>query len=104
MAEEELHTLLERGSELDHLSRAMRVIAHPLRLKILCTLGPARASVLDIVERIGTSQSNTSQHLGILRDRGILESQKDGNRIFYSISDRRTLEIVNMMRKIFCPH
>ncbi len=104
MAHEELQILLERRSELDHVSRAMRVIAHPLRLKILCTLGSGRFSVLDIVDRIGTSQSNTSQHLGILRDKGILQSQKDGNRIFYSISDRRTLDIVNMMRDVFCPH
>jgi len=47
----------------------MRAIAHPLRLKILCVLGEHELSVQDIVEAVGTSQSNVSQHLAILREK-----------------------------------
>jgi predicted transcriptional regulator len=45
-------------------------MSHPLRLKILCVLGDKEVSVQDIVENVGTSQSNISQHLAILRDKG----------------------------------
>ena len=58
----------------------------------------------DIVEKVGTSQSNISQHLAILRDKGILASRKDANRVFYRIGDPRTLRLIDMMRDVFCPH
>ncbi len=77
-------------------------MSHPLRLKILCTLGDQEVSVQDIVERVGTSQSNISQHLAILRDKGILASRKDANRVFYKVVDSRTLQLISMMRNVFC--
>ncbi len=56
----------------------------------------------DIVEQVGTSQSNISQHLSILRDKGVLATRKDANRVFYRIGDLRTLKLVVMMRDVFC--
>ncbi|HHH38138.1 MAG TPA: ArsR family transcriptional regulator [Sedimenticola sp.] len=79
-------------------------MSHPLRLKILCTLGDEEVSVQDIVDKVGTSQSNISQHLAILRDKGILGSRKDANRVFYRVSDTRTLQLIRMMRQVFCSH
>ncbi|MDH4286654.1 MAG: metalloregulator ArsR/SmtB family transcription factor, partial [Gallionella sp.] len=83
-------------------SQAMKAIAHPLRLKILCLLGNQEVSVQDIVDQVGTSQSNISQHLAILRDKGILETRKDANRVFYRIGDLRIIKLVGMMRDVFC--
>ena len=80
----------------------MKAMAHPLRLKILCTLGEEELSVQDIVEKVGTTQSNISQHLGILKDKGILSSRKDANRVYYRVSDARTLRLIGMMRDVFC--
>ncbi|MBI2316631.1 MAG: winged helix-turn-helix transcriptional regulator [Betaproteobacteria bacterium] len=80
----------------------MKAIAHPLRLKILCVLGEDQVSVQEIVEAVGTSQSNISQHLAILRDKGILSARKDANRVFYRVSDRRTLRLILLMREVFC--
>ncbi|MEE2610857.1 MAG: metalloregulator ArsR/SmtB family transcription factor, partial [Pseudomonadota bacterium] len=58
-------------------SRALKAMGHPLRLKILCILaGIKEISVQDLVDLVGTSQSNISQHLSILRDKGILASRK----------------------------
>ena len=51
-------------------------MSHPLRLKILCILGDSEFSVQDIVDTVGTSQSNISQHLGILKDKGVTRDQK----------------------------
>ena len=77
-------------------------IIDPLRLKILCALGEQEVSVQDIVEIVGTSQSNISQHLAILRDKDILSTRKDANRVYYKIGDPRLLQLISMMRSVFC--
>lgn len=97
-------SLLEGDEDIDRASRSLKAMSHPLRLKILCTLGGEEVSVQDIVDQVGTSQSNISQHLAILRDKGILTSRKDANRVFYRVSDNRTLKLICMMREVFCTH
>jgi ArsR family transcriptional regulator len=95
-------TLITRDEDIDRASRSLKAMSHPLRLKILCTLGDLEFSVQDIVDRVGTSQSNISQHLAILRDKGILASRKDANRVYYRVGDARTLQLIGMMREVFC--
>ena len=75
--------LLAREEDVERASRSLKAISHPLRLKILCVLGDKEFSVQDIVSCVGTSQSNISQHLAILRDKEVLASRKDANRVFY---------------------
>lgn len=94
--------LLTNDEDIERASRSLKAMSHPLRLKILCTLGDEEISVQEIVEYVGTSQSNISQHLAILRDKGILASRKDANRVFYRVSDARTLQLICMMREVFC--
>lgn len=94
--------LMSRDEDIDRASRSLKAMSHPLRLKILCTLGDQEISVQDIVEKVGTSQSNISQHLAILRDKGILASRKDANRVYYRVGDARTLRLIGMMRDVFC--
>lgn len=96
--------LLGSDGDIERASRSLKAMSHPLRLKILCILGDEEVSVQDIVEHVGTSQSNISQHLAILRDKGILASRKDANRVFYRVSDSRTLQLIRLMREVFCHH
>lgn len=97
-----VNKLIDRQEDIQMAARAIKAIAHPLRLKILCILGDQEISVQDIVELVGTSQSNISQHLAILRDKGVLVSRKDANKVFYRIGDLRTLKLIGMMREVFC--
>lgn len=94
--------LIDKDRDILQASLAMKAIAHPLRLKILCVLGDKEVSVQDIVCDVGTSQSNISQHLAILRDKGVLTTRKEANRVYYRIGDPRTLKLVGMMRDVFC--
>ena len=94
--------LINQEEHIELAARAMKAMSHPLRLKILCVLGDHEVSVQDIVERVGTSQSNISQHLAILRDKGVLRTRKDANRVFYRVGDKRTLSLLGMMREVFC--
>jgi ArsR family transcriptional regulator len=100
----EMDELFANDEDVDRASRSLKAMSHPLRLKILCTLGDQEVSVQDIVEQVGTSQSNISQHLAILRDKGILASRKDANRVYYRVGDFRTLKLIGMMREVFCSH
>ena len=93
--------LLTREEDIERASRSLKAMSHPLRLKILCTLGDQEVSVQGIVENVGTSQSNISQHLAILRDKGILASRKDANRVYYRVGDARTLRLISMMQEVF---
>lgn len=88
--------------DINRAARCLKAMSHPLRLKILCVLGNKSVSVQDIVEQVGTSQSNISQHLAILRDKGILDCKKEANRVFYFIDDERVISLIHTMRSIFC--
>ena len=94
--------LIEKEEHIEQAARAMKAMSHPLRLKILCVLGDQEFSVQHIVESVGTSQSNISQHLAILREKGVLRTRKDANRVYYRIGDTRTLSLLGMMREVFC--
>ena len=95
-------SLIDKQEHIELAARALKSIAHPLRLKILCVLGEQEACVQEIVDAVGTSQSNISQHLAILRDKDVLMTRKDANRVFYRVGDIRTLEVLKMMREVFC--
>ncbi len=94
--------IIDKDEDILQASLSVKAIAHPLRLKILCVLGDREVSVQDIVADVGTSQSNISQHLAILRDKGVLVTRKDANRVYYRIGDPRTIKLVDMMREVFC--
>jgi DNA-binding transcriptional ArsR family regulator len=96
-------TLISRDEDISLAAHCLKAMAHPLRLKILCMLGANQASVQDIVEACGTTQSNISQHLAILRSKGILCCRKESNRVYYYVDDQRTLQLIKLMREVFCP-
>ena len=75
------------GSNMEDASRSLKAISHPLRLKILCVLGKGEMSVQQILKIVGTTQSNVSQHLCLLKDKGVVRSRKDANRVYYSVKD-----------------
>ena len=100
-----MDTITDLNDKQDHIeqaARALKAISHPLRLKILCVVGDDEVCVQDIVDAVGTSQSNISQHLAILRDKGVLQTRKDANRVFYRVVDQRTLQLIGLMREVFC--
>ena len=102
---EDMSTALPTDNQdIELAARSLKAMSHPLRLKILCALGSKEISVQEIVEIVGTSQSNISQHLGILREKGILITRKHANRVYYRVSDKRTLRLIGMMREVFCGH
>jgi DNA-binding transcriptional ArsR family regulator len=91
-----------RDDDINRAYRHLKAMSHPLRLRILCVLGDTELCVGDLVDRIGTSQSNISQHLSILHDKGMLISRKEANRVYYRIADPAILRLIAVMHEVFC--
>ncbi len=98
-----IYSLPTQDIEFQSLSTSIQIMANPQRLRILCKLGDGEADVQDIANHIGCKQSNTSQQLNMMKNRGILASRKDANHVYYRIHDLRTLKIISMIREVFCP-
>ena len=95
-------TLLEKVEDIEKATKALKAMAHPLRLKILCALKADELPVLEIVKQVGSSQSNISQHIDILRTKDIVESRRDGNKILCKVKDAKILKLVANMQAVFC--
>jgi ArsR family transcriptional regulator len=63
-----------------------QVLSNPTRLLILRSLVENEMSVGELAEKIGATMQNTSQHLRLMKDKGILEARRDGQTIFYQIA------------------
>lgn len=86
---------------LECATQSLKALSHPIRLKILCILSRDEYSVTEITDSVGTSQSNISQHLSMLRDHGVLKSRKQANQVYYRLTDARTLQLVKLMCDVF---
>ena len=84
-------------------SKALKAMGHPLRLKILCVIGDGEMPVMDIVLKVGTTQSNLSQHIDILREKGIVSSRREGSKILCKVADKEIITLLGAMQHTFCP-
>ena len=73
-------------------------MAHPKRIQILRVLKSGEKTVNDLAKLTGIPQANTSQHLALLRQFGLLNTRRDGTSIYYSISDHRIVEACELVR------
>ena len=92
-----------QDEQIDTMSKILKSMSHPIRLKILCLLQDRELSVGAIREEVKTTNANVSQHLNILRGQGIINYRKDANFIYNKIVDERILELIQKMRVLFCP-
>ena len=76
----------------------LKALAHPTRIRILELLDKEGRCVTNIGEKLDLKQSNISQHLGILRSRGILSLRREGGHSIYCIKDTRALKILSMIK------
>ena len=67
-------------------AEVLKAMAHPLRLAIVQFLAEEEKCVCDIVDHVGTSQSNISKHLGLMKKVGILSDRKEGLSVYYRLN------------------
>lgn len=85
------HPLPEEVVEL--IARRFRVLAEPMRIRLLDRLRDGEASVGELSEAVDASQQNVSKHLQVLRDAGVVGARKQGNQVFYRIVDDGVLRL-----------
>ena len=78
---------------VDLLAERFRAIGEPIRIRILEELREAPRSVHELVEIVGSSQQNVSEHLGVLRGLGIVSRKRQGSYAVYSIQDESLLRV-----------
>lgn len=75
-------------------------LADPKRLLIINSLRNGELSVTDLCTALDLPQANVSQHLAILRDKGLVHARKDGQRVFYSLSSDKIIRAMDLLREV----
>jgi len=80
-------------------ARVLRCIGHPVRLRIIEMLDElGERTVTDIGAALHLEQAVTSQHLTLMRDKGILASRRDGVNVYYRILDDKVTRVIDCLR------
>ncbi|HOT45212.1 MAG TPA: metalloregulator ArsR/SmtB family transcription factor [Spirochaetota bacterium] len=88
--------------QVDTVTELLKSIAHPIRMKILCFLMEGEKNVGEIEQQFGSTISNISQHLTVLRKANIIDRRKEANFMFYSIKDNNILKLMETLKNNFC--
>lgn len=80
----------------------LRVLAHEDRLVLLCQLSRGEHSVSELEELVDLHQPSLSQHLGVLRREGLVETRREGKNIFYCLKSREALAIIEELYAQYC--
>lgn len=94
--------MLLSDDQVNHTSEILKSIAHPIRLKILCFLMDGEKTVGEIEKEFGSTISNISQHLTVLRKAQIINRRKEANFMFYTIKDTNVLTLIKTLKSCFC--
>jgi len=92
-----------RELKLEQLEQAvnmLKAIAHPMRISIISLLEDGRKmTVTEIHEKLQIEQSTTSHHLGILKDKGVLSSKREGKNTLYFLRNENLGRILDCIGK-----
>jgi ArsR family transcriptional regulator len=77
-----------------------KTISNPRRQAILDTIRNDEMTVSELIEKTGISQANLSQHLAILRSKGVVNTRRDGNNVYYSISDLKIIKAYDLISEV----
>ena len=83
-------------------SDLLKLLGHPDRLMVLCQLKMGEQSVGELSETVGIKQSALSQHLARMRHMGVVESRRDAQTIYYSITGEKVTQVVALLYELYC--
>ena len=81
-----------------------KTFANPWRLRIVEALQDREITVSQLVGLLGIPKSNVSQHLGIMREKGMVESRRQGGHVFYRLGNPKILKACQLMREVLLEH
>ncbi|MFA5217594.1 MAG: metalloregulator ArsR/SmtB family transcription factor [Bacteroidales bacterium] len=94
-----------KPEQLDRAASMLKAIAHPVRISILNLLeDEGKLTVTEIHSRLKIEQSTASHHLGILKDKDVLMSKREGKNNLYSLKNDHLSELVKCINQCSCNH
>ncbi len=81
----------------DQEAEILKVLGHPIRLKIVAGLCTQECNVKHIWECLGLPQATVSQHLALLKNKGIIEGKRDGVEVFYTVVHPLARKIIDIL-------
>ena len=82
---------------------ALKVLANPERLLLLCQLSQGEMCVSELEEALDIHQPTLSQQLGVLRTQEVVATRKEGKNVYYTVADPALLEVLALVYKLYCP-
>ena len=82
--------------------RCLKALSHPTRLGILYLLRNGEKTVCELQTLLGCTQSNISQHLGIMRERDILDTRKESNQVYYGVKNKDMFRLLDVLQEVYC--
>jgi ArsR family transcriptional regulator, virulence genes transcriptional regulator len=77
-----------------------KIFSNAKRLEIINTLKDQEMSATELIEKIGLSKVNLSQHMSVLRAKGVILSRRNGVNIYYRISNPKIIQVCHLMREV----
>ena len=99
MSEEDPFGTTADSLRFQHAADILRTVAHPARLRIIDLLETGEQPVAWICTRLGAPQPYVSQHLNLMKAKGILASRRKGSQILYSVSNKNVIEVIHCIRR-----
>jgi len=99
MSDAEIERMMENACSA---SNFLKAISHEGRLMILCHLATGEKSVTELEELLSARQAAGSQQLSRLRSEGLVAPRRDGKVIYYSLTDERAIQILDLVYDLFC--
>jgi ArsR family transcriptional regulator len=91
---------LDRVTLYEFHAQFCKTLADANRLLIIAELVGGEKSVTDLAHNLGLGQSNVSKHLALMRERGLVETRRDGASIYYSLSDPRIFKAIELLVQV----
>lgn len=88
-----------KDEALELIANRLKMLAEPMRLKILHTLQDGEKSVYELVELTGAGQANVSKHLSLLASHNIVGRRRRGLHVYYYITDQNIFKICDLVCK-----
>jgi DNA-binding transcriptional ArsR family regulator len=81
----------------------LRALANQDRLLLLCQMSQGEKSVGELEESLEIRQPTLSQQLGVLRTEGLVNTRREGKRIYYWVADPKVLTVLKTLYELYCP-
>jgi ArsR family transcriptional regulator len=85
-------------------ARICQTLSNPKRLEIIDCLRDGELPVSSLAEQTNISQANLSQHLAIMREKGIVTARREGMNVYYQLSNPKIIQACELMRQVLLEH